>query len=141
MEGLARIEHTSVLAVCPTQPVLHSKRLAPIKGFEIRADAMIVVLRMYALSPATAKLFFQNAPSEGEPREVDEGAQLVGARPPNHGRRGIGHRAKVLLARAQRLFRAATTPALDHQGANERRLQNDEADCADDVVLVLLEHA
>ena len=95
---------------------------------------------MYAFDPASAALFLKGAPTEFEPRLVDEITQLVATGSPHHYRRRIRHHPEMLLALTQRLFRAAPAPSLDYEAADECGLSGDQADRADNVGTVFFEY-
>src|SRR5215468_88650 len=95
---------------------------------------------MHALGPPITEFLLQDPSPEYEPGKIEEIAAFVGARSPDHHRSRISHHSKVLLALAQRLLRDSTAPPLDHQAPDERRLQDNQADRADDISLILLEH-
>src|SRR5262245_47616729 len=97
----ALLQNPMIAAVVPAQPVFD---LEPLPGIEcglISLVAVLCILRMHALQPASPGFLFQRAPGELEPALVEEFAMLVAVRNPEQHRNGVGHAAKSILTLSQ----------------------------------------
>src|ERR1700751_4182250 len=86
------VEQPPILPICAAQPVLHLKVLARIECGSVCFITALQVLRINPRCPTVSKFFTDWPTGELEPALVEEGAELVCTRTPDHHGRSICHR-------------------------------------------------
>src|SRR5271156_4942191 len=71
------VDNPSILSVVPSEPILHSELLTPIRGLPVRVQASLQILGVNTLRPAVPYLEVNGSPGEIQPRLIEVGAQLV----------------------------------------------------------------
>src|SRR5215470_5925730 len=100
----AAIEDPTILAVMPPQPVFHSEFAMVVEGLVINLETTPDVLRVYVFSPSVLRALYQvgRRPARvTEPTLVEEVADLVCVRDPNHRRGGRDHQPETGFAFSQ----------------------------------------
>ena len=100
------VQHPPILPVPPAHAVVDRERPPLAERPAALGEAAAHVLRVHALRPAIAELFFQRAAREVQPALVEERAPLLRIRHPDHDRRRVGHGVEERLAVPRRLFGA-----------------------------------
>ena len=77
------VEDQPVFAVMPAKPIFHHERFTAVEGAGVRVQAMRQVCGVHTVCPTIADLGLEGSPGEVEPRLVEVGAALVGARNPD----------------------------------------------------------
>ena len=77
------VQDPPVFAVMPPKPIFHHERFTKVEGASVRVQAMRQIRGVYTVCPAIADLGLEGSPGEVEPRLVEVGAALVGARNPD----------------------------------------------------------
>src|SRR5580765_2180563 len=77
------VQDPPVFAVMPSKPIFHHERFTKVEGASVRVQALLQIRGVYPVCPAIADLGLEGSPGEVEPRLVEVGAALVGARNPN----------------------------------------------------------
>src|SRR5262245_56980057 len=98
------IQHPPVFSVIATQAVFHLKWFPGVEARGICFKTVRAIVRMNTFRPALAQFLFHGASGEGEPRLVEERAEFVRSRSPDHDRRPVSQDTELFLAGAQPLF-------------------------------------
>jgi hypothetical protein len=77
------VEDPAVFAVMPAKPIFHHERFTAVEGASVRVQALLQICSVYTVCPAIADLGLERSSGEVEPRLVEVGAALVGARNPD----------------------------------------------------------
>src|ERR1051325_2869825 len=67
-----------------SEPIFHRERPAVVKSVVVSIQASLPVVGVHSLGPAVPPLRFQTTPGKFQPWTIKVGAQLVGARHPDH---------------------------------------------------------
>src|SRR5215510_15892556 len=110
------IQHPPVLSVIATQAVFHLKRFPGVEARGISFKAGPAIVRVNTLRPALAQFLFHGTSGEGEPRLVEERAEFVRSRSPDHDGRPVSQDTELFLTGAQPLFGSLTGRDILHDG-------------------------
>jgi hypothetical protein len=77
------VEDPPVFAVMPPKPIFHHERFTTVEGAGVRVQTTLQICGVYTVCPTIAELGLEGSPGEVEPRLVEVGAALVGARNPD----------------------------------------------------------
>src|SRR5262245_19817362 len=100
----AAIEDPAILAVMPPQPVFHSEFATVVEGLVVNLETRPNVLRVYVFSPSVLRALYQEGRRPArvtEPALVEEVADPVRVRDPNHRWGGRDHQPETGLAFSQ----------------------------------------
>src|SRR5262245_55206736 len=100
----AAIEDPAILAVMAPQPVFHSEFAMIVEGLVVNLETMPDVIRVDVFSPSVLRALYQEGRRPArvtEPALVEEVADLVCVRDPNHRRGGRDHQPESGFAFSQ----------------------------------------
>ena len=137
----ARIQDPAILAVEPPHAELHAERFTRIESRSIGRQTGGEVVGVDAAGPAVAQLLFERSPREREPRQIEEVARPVRARPPDHDWRRVRRDTEVCFTFSQRGFDPAPPAPLNEERADQGGLHQEQRDRADDVPAIELPRA
>src|SRR4030095_17009479 len=78
--------------------IFHHEGFTTVEGADVRVEALLQIGGVYTVCPTIADLGLERSPGEVEPRLVEVGALLVGARNPGEERQAIRHQSEQPVA-------------------------------------------